>query len=156
MSDSLVSEYQPKLSKLLPLAKKAYGSRSNISPAHDASREYTKLLKDYYDNGGSLVTMAEELGVAYASLRRRVMSADTPVAPARKRSRFSTEEVEMSIQRVKAAKAKGTDDYHKQLAKEYNAGASLAKIATGLGISSSQPLYWAVQRAHEKEVRHAE
>jgi len=150
MSETLVTEYSDKLQKLLPLAQTAYGSRSNTSPAHVASREYTRLLKEYYEKGGSLVQMAEELEVAYAGLRRRVLNADTPVVPTKSRSRMSAEETEQAIERIRQAKKKGTEEYHEQLALEYDNGVSLAKVASGLSLSSSQPLYWGVSRARTR------
>lgn len=150
MSDALVREYSQKLERLLPLAKKAYGARTHSSPAHDASRQYTNLLKEYYSKGGSLVTMANELGVAYAGLRRRVVTADLPTLPPRKRSRMTLEQTDAAIERIKKAKAKSTEAYHDQLAKEYDKGISLAKVASGLGLSSSQPLYYGVQRSRSR------
>ena len=88
MSEAMLQDYAPKLEKLLPLAQKAYGLRTTDSPAHVASREYTNLLKEYYDNGGSLVAMAKELDVAYAGLRRRVFMIDAPMRDARTHSRI--------------------------------------------------------------------
>jgi transposase-like protein len=150
MSNTLIEEYSNRLEKLMPLAKKAYGSRSNTSPAHDASRQYTNLLKEYYGKGGSLVAMASELGVAYAGLRRRVVTSEMPSLPPRKRSRLTPEETEQAILRIKDAKSKSTEDYHTQLAAEYDNGISLAKVASGLGLSSSQPLYYGVQRSRSR------
>lgn len=147
---TLVEEYSNKLEKLMPLAKKAYGSRSNTSPAHDASRQYTNLLKEYYDKGGSLVAMASELGVAYAGLRRRVLTSEVPSLPPRKRSRLTPEETEQAVARIKDARNKSTEDYHLQLAAEYDNGISLAKVASALGLSSSQPLYYGVQRSRSR------
>lgn len=144
MTDALLEKYKAKLEPLVPLAKTAYGSRSNDTPAHRASRKYTQLLVEYYEQGGSLVAMANELGVVYAGLRRRVTTADLPVRDARSRSRFEPEQLDAAVERIKAAKAKGTDEYHTQLAKEYDKGVSLAKVATALGLSSSNPLYYAV------------
>jgi transposase-like protein len=147
MTTDLVSEYAPRLEELLPLAKRAYGSRTNNTPEHAASREYTRLLVEYTENGGSLVAMAKELGVTYAGLRRRVTTDALPSLPARTRSRLTEEETELAIKRINDAKLRGPEAYHDQLAKEYANGASLAKIAKGLGLSSSQPLYFGVQRS---------
>ena len=63
MSDTLVQKYTEQLTKLLPLARKAYGARTTESPAHEASRKYTELLIEYSNEGGSLVRLAKELGV---------------------------------------------------------------------------------------------
>ena len=150
-SNDLLERYVKKIQPILPLAKKAYGSRALVSPEHKASREYTRLLTEYYEKGGSLVAMAQALNVAYPGVRRRVITASLPPQPVKARSRKSEAEVDAAIKRVKKAKEKGADDYHAQLAKEYDAGVSLAKIAEGLGISSSQPLYYAVSRARLKE-----
>jgi len=143
----LVSEYAPRLEKLLPLAKRAYGSKTYNTPEHDASREYTRLLVEYTENGGSLVAMAKEIGVTYAGLRRRVTTDSLPSLPTRSRSRLTPEETDLAIARITEAKMQGPEVYHDQLAVEYANGASLAKVAKGLGLSSSQPLYFGVQRA---------
>lgn len=148
--DKLLSDYKKKIEPILPLAKKAFGSRSHTTPAHLASRKYTQLLVEYYEKGGSLVAMARELNVAYAGIRRRVLTADDVVVPSRKRSSLSEKATDAAIERVKKAKAKNTDAYHTQIASEYEKGLSLAKLAAGLGISSSQPLYWAIKRAKVK------
>jgi hypothetical protein len=55
----MTEEYADLMAPLLPLAKKAYGSRNTNSPQHEASREYTRLLVDYYSKGGSLLKLAE-------------------------------------------------------------------------------------------------
>lgn len=152
MSEALLQNYAPKLEKLLPLAHKAYGLRSTESPAHVASREYTALLKEYYDNGGSLVAMAKELDVAYAGLRRRVFMVDAPTRPTRSHSRIEPADFEKAVARVKEAKEFGPERYHQQLLAEYEAGVSLGKLAQALGLSSSNPLYYGVQRARQRKV----
>lgn len=145
------SEYAAQLQKLLPLAKRAYGSRTTVSPAHEASREYTRLVTEYYENGGSLVSLASDIGVSYAGLRRRVMTASLPALPPRARTRMPQELVDEAVERVRAAKEQGPEEYHDALAEEYANGVSLAKLAKGLGISSSQPLYFGVQRAQLRQ-----
>lgn len=155
MNDELFTEYREKLEKLLPLAKKAYGARTHDTAEHRASREYTRILKEYYEKGGSLVKMAQELEVAYAGLRRRVVTFDLPSTPTRSRSRLSPEQTEEALSRVVEAKNTSTEAYHAQLAREYDHGVSLAKLAKGLGLSSSQPLYYGVQRARIREAQNA-
>ncbi len=118
-----------------------------MTPEHKASREYTQLLVEYYKKGGSLVALAEELGVTYAGLRRRVITADIPAEPSRKKSSMTEVQTQKGIDRIKKAKEKSPDAYHTALAAEYDKGISLAKVASALGISSSQPLYWGVHRA---------
>jgi hypothetical protein len=147
MKEQLLSDYAEQIRPLLPLAKRAYGARTHVTPAHVASQEYTSLLISYHEQGGSLLAMAKELGVAYAGLRRRIVTADAPVPAYRGHSKTSPEELADSIERVKKAKASGTDAYHQQLLVEYEAGVSLGKLAKGLGLSGSNPLYYGVHRA---------
>lgn len=151
MSDALLTEYSAKISPLLESAKRAYGSRAHSSPEHAASREYTRLLVEYYAKGGSLVAMADELGVVYAGLRRRVRTADLPVRQARSRSRMEQPELDAAIERIKAAKLQSIEEYHQQVAEEYDNGISLAKVAEALGISGSGPLYYAVNSARLRD-----
>lgn len=151
MSDELLDKYKAKIEPLLPLAQKAYGSRNNSSPEHTASRKYTALLTEYYAKGGSLVAMADALGVVYSGLRRRVKTADLPVIAARKRSRLTDTEIQDAVDRIKAARDESVEAYHEQIAEEYDNGASLIKIAEALGLSSSGPLYYAVNSVRLKE-----
>ena len=142
--DAAIREMQ----ELLPLARRAYGTRRANSPRHEASRRYTSLLVAYAQAGGSLVSLAETLDVTYASLRRRVTNASLPSLPPRKRSRLSPEETEQAIARIIQARnlSASPELYHAQLAEEYENGVSLAKVARALGLASSHPLYYGVQR----------
>lgn len=150
MSAELVAEYKARIEPLLPMAKKAYGSREQDTPNHRASREYTRLLTEFHDKGGSLPTLAKELDVAYAGLRRRVVMQNVSVSKMRPKVRAKSEELNDAIARVKAAKAQSVDAYHDQLAKEYEAGISLAALARSLGLSSAAPLYYGVQRSIQR------
>jgi hypothetical protein len=95
--------------------------------------------------------MADELGVVYAGLRRRVRTADLPVRQARSRSRMEQPELDAAIERIKAAKLQSIEEYHQQVAEEYDNGISLAKVAEALGISGSGPLYYAVNSARLRD-----
>jgi hypothetical protein len=151
-SKDLVKEYAPKLKELLPLARKAYGSRETKSPQHDASREYTRLLVEFYNKGGSLIDISEAVGVTYAGVRRRVTTVDIPTSASRVRSKATQQEVAEAVERVKEAKLKGVEEYHEALRHEYeDKGVSLTKIAKGLGLSSSNPLYYGVARTKMKK-----
>lgn len=150
MSTDLVSEYQAKIKPILPLAKKAYGSRTQDTPAHDASREYTRLLTEFHDKGGSLPQLAKELNVAYAGVRRRVVMQNVAVSKIKPRSRARSEELSGALARVKEAKSKSVDEYHDQLALEYESGISLATLAKAMGLSSAAPLYYGVQRSLQR------
>lgn len=150
MSTNLISEYRDMIEPILPLAKKAYGSREQTTPAHDASREYTRLLTEFHTKGGSLPQLAKELDVAYAGIRRRVVMKDVSVSTVKPRTRAKTEELSEAIIRVKTSKALSVDEYHDQLAKEYESGVSLAALARSLGLSSAAPLYYGVQRSLQR------
>jgi transposase len=148
MKDELLEEYAEKILPVLDLAKKAYGSRSTKSPQHDASRKYTEYLVEFYSKGGSLLQMASRLGVTYAGLRRRVVTAELPAQTKRTRSRASEQDIAQAVSRLKAAKEISTSAYHDQLRHEYEEnGISLAKIAKELGLSSANPLYYGVARS---------
>lgn len=146
----LTEKYAAKIKPILPLAKKAYGARTQDTPEHKASRKYTDLLNEYTGKGGSLIALSKELDVAYSGMRRRVFtSTQPPVTSARgtsARQKKTEQEVAESVARVKKARAAGTAEYHQQLAKEYSAGVSLNTIAHALGISNAYPLYYGVQR----------
>lgn len=150
MSTNLISEYRDMIEPILPLAKKAYGSREQTTPAHDASREYTRLLTEFHTKGGSLPQLAKELDVAYAGIRRRVVMKDVSVSTVKPRTRAKTEELVEAVSRVKTSKALSVDEYHDQLAKEYESGVSLAALARSLGLSSAAPLYYGVQRSLQR------
>jgi hypothetical protein len=152
MDQNLVQEYRSKIEPILPLAKKAFGARTKSSPAHEASREYTRLLIEYYNRGGSLPKLAKELKVAYAGLRRRVVMNSVAVSAikAKATTKLTADAYVEAAQRVKNAKEKGVNFYHEQLAEEYKAGVSLSRLAKELGLSSAAPLYYGVQRSLQK------
>lgn len=145
------TEYRERLEELLPLARRAFGSRTHDTPEHNASREYTRLLVEYYENGGSLVAMAQDLGVTYASLRRRVATFELEPRPSRTRSRLDQEQTDAAVERIRNAKTASAEEYHTQLLTEYENGVSLAKVAESLGLSSSAPLYFGIQQARIRE-----
>jgi hypothetical protein len=144
----LVEKYAPALLELLPLARKAYGSRNTASPQHDASREYTRLLVEYYNVGGSLIDISKAVGVTYAGVRRRVTTADILPTKRRVRSKATPEQVEEAAKRILEIKNNGSvEEYHEALRHEYeDNGISLNKIAKAIGLSSSNPLYYGVAR----------
>jgi hypothetical protein len=151
MKDALVEKYAPLLRELLPLARKAYGSRSTKSPQHDASREYTRLLVEYYEQGGSLIAISQAVGVTYAGVRRRVTTVGITSTGKRVRSRATDEQIADAVSRIRVAKDKSVEEYHEALRHEYeDNGISLTKIAKGLGLSSANPLYYGVARTKIK------
>jgi hypothetical protein len=147
-TDALVTEYAEKIKPILPLARKAYGSREQVTPAHAASREYTALLCEFVKNDGSLAKLAAEIGVTYSSVRRRVAMAELPATNAADvKKHTSPELVEAAVARVRNAKEHGVKSYHAQLATEYyENNVSLGAIAKGLGIKNAFPLYYGVNR----------
>ena len=144
MSD-LVLEYAEKIRPILPLAKKAYGSRTQNSPEHDASRKYTELLIEFQGKGGSLPQLAKALNVAYPGIRRRVVMNDVDLSSAKPKTRATHQENIEAVDRVKRSKDIGVDQYHDQLATEYKNGVSMSVLARELGLSSAAPLYYGVQ-----------
>jgi hypothetical protein len=149
MNEEMFEYYATQMEPMLPLAKKAYGSRTTISPQHEASREYTRLLVEFYSKGGSLIQMAHRLDVTYAGIRRRILTDEIPALPKGKNSKSSPHEVTEAAVRVKLAHLEeGSTAYHNQIRHEYEVNKiSLAKIAKELGLSSANPLYYALTRS---------
>jgi hypothetical protein len=150
MNEELLEQYRALIEPILPLAKKAFGSRSQNTPAHDASREYTILLIEYHSKGVSLPALAKSLNVAYPGMRRRVVMDSISLAEIKPQKKAKKSELPSAIQRVKDAREIGAGAYHNQLAEEYKNGFSLQDIAKGLGLSSAAPLYYGAQRALKK------
>jgi len=151
VSQELVQEYAKQIRPLLPLAQKAYGSRTRASAEHDASREYTDLLAEFQMRGGSLPLLAWELGVAYTGVRRRVAMRGVSATALKPSVTLKTaDEIEVASERVLQAKLIGTDAYHDQLAKEYRSGIALSVLARKIGLSSAAPLYYGVQRSIQR------
>jgi hypothetical protein len=153
MSNELVEEYAKMIVPILSQAKRAYGARNQVSPAHQASREYTRLLTEFYNKGGSLPLLAKKLEVAYAGVRRRVVMSDVSVSAYRPKVRIKNQDIKAAATRVRAARQKDGDLYHDQLAEEYQAGISLSNLAKELGLSSAAPLYYGVQRSLQRKTR---
>lgn len=150
-NNTLVEEYATQIIPLLPLAVRAYGSRDTVSPQHDASREYTRLLCEFYEKQGSLLDMAARLGVTYAGLNRRVRTASIPASSKRPRKKFSDEVYEAAVAEIVVAKNTTTHDYHLALKKAYDEGLSMAKIAKRMGLSSANPLYFGITKIRMEE-----
>lgn len=142
----LTEEYAAKLEPLLPLAKRAYGLRGQDTPEHRASAQYTDLVKEYYAKGGSLVALSHRLSVAYSGLRRRVYTSAVPPVARKLRSKATEESIAVTLSDIVDAKNASTEEYHAAIYKAYNEGVSLALIAKSLNLSSSAPLYYAMQR----------
>jgi transposase-like protein len=144
---ALTHEYAEKIRPLIPLATKAYGAKSQNTPAHVASRQYTDYLVEFTDKGGSLIDLSREVGVSYAGMRRRVFTANVPTMKTDTRRKLTAEECDEAVMRVRVAREQSTAKYHEQLAIEYyRNGVSLSIIAKGLGITNAAPLYYGVQR----------
>jgi hypothetical protein len=150
MSNELVEQYAQLIQPIIGEAKKAYGARNQNSPAHQASREYTRLLVEFRSKGGSLPLLAKRLNVAYAGVRRRVVMNEISVSNIKPSKRIKGEVVKLAADRVRSAKKQGTDQYHDQLAEEYKSGISLSNLAKELGLSSAAPLYYGVQRSLQR------
>lgn len=146
MKDEIFEQYVEAMLPLLELAKRAFGSRDIISPQHDASREYTRLLKEFYNGKGSLLKLADRLGVNYAGLNRRVKTADLKPSSGRTRHKFTEQEYAQEVAGIELAKTQGVETYHMALLGAYDKKMSLAKIAKDMGLSSANPLWYGVNK----------
>lgn len=152
MNKELLEEYSNKILPILNAAKRANGSRKKATPEHEASRQYTELLVEFREKGGSLPKLAEVLGVAYSGIRRRVVMSSVSVEQIKPKHKMSVseEDIHYAVQRVKQAKLEGLSEYHDQLAEEYKNGIPLAVLARKLGLSGAAPLYYGVQRSIQR------
>lgn len=152
MNSELVEKYKALIEPLFPLAKQAYGSRNQNTPAHKASREYTRLLVEFYSLGGSLPDLAKALNVAYPGIRRRVVMSKVSIADIKPKRKANKKDLPEAVERVRSARINGgADAYHQQLAEEYKNGFSFQDLAKGLGLSSAAPLYYGAQRSLQKD-----
>jgi len=62
-------------------------------------------------------------------------------------------EFQAAVKRIVDARELGTSAYHDQLAKEYDKGLSLGKLANALGLTGSYPLYYGVNRSYQRNGR---
>jgi hypothetical protein len=148
--NDLITEYTDLIKPILPLAKKAYGSRSQSGAEHEASRRYTELLIEFQEKGGSLPKLATSLKVAYPGLRRRIVMKNVDVASIKPKTRATHRENADAVDRVKKAKEVGINQYHDQLAEEYKLGVSMSSLARELGLSSASPLYYGIQSSMKR------
>ena len=147
-----IEAYAVRIRPLLDDAKKAYGSRDTVSPQHDASREYTKILVEYCDEDGSLPKLADTLGVSYAGMRRRVNNATLPPVPKVKRVQYSDAEYVTIIEEIRDCQVVGTDCYHDKLLSVKEAGYSFSRIARDMQLSSTYTLYYGSDRARARRM----
>lgn len=154
-NDLLIDEYAEKILPLLPLAQKAYGRRDQNTPAHDASRAYTRFLCEFHQRGGSLQGLSKRLDVSYSGMRRRIHTANIP--PLRSPRASAKDRIDVSVvtraaERVRQAKNEGTETYHEQLYREFNDGIPMNMLARELGISNAAPLYYGVQCHYKRSL----
>lgn len=147
----LLTTYFSDIAACKYLATQAFGSRATDSAEHDASREYTRLLSEYADKGGSLLKMAEALGVTYPSLRRRVMTSVIEPLPRSKRSTATAVQYEKAVKDIQAAKLRGVEAYHDTIHDLYKSGISINRLATELGLKSAYPLYYGLNKSRMRE-----
>jgi len=146
-NDELVDKYAALIGPLLPLAKRAYGARDTVSPEHYASRKYTRLLAEFSKQGGSLGDLSKRLGVAYSGMRRRVQMAELPkTSSTPNRHRYSDKEYGQMVHTILEAKKLGTECYHETIKEAYDRGFSIARVAREMGLSSANPLYYAINK----------
>lgn len=152
MTQELVEEYAQLIEPILPLAQKAYGTRTQNTPQHEASREVTRLLSEfYYEHRGSLPKLASRLQANYSGFRRRVVMKDVSVSDIHVKTKHDRQLVADAAERVRKAKTEGGDRYHEQLLAERRRGVSLTTLADELGLSSAAPLYYGVQIGLQQE-----
>lgn len=145
---TLVAEYAAKIIPLLPLAKRAFGSRDLDTPQHEASREYTRLLVEFYEKKGSLLDLQKATGATYAGMRRRITTAELPVSERSTKPKPSEAEHITAVKTIISAKhGVSVEAYHETLRRYHEANYSMSIISKYMGLSSANPLYYGINRA---------
>ncbi len=138
---ALVEEYAAQIRPLIPLAKRAYGSAKQGSPPRVASDRYNQLLLEYVVAGGNIKHLSDELGVAYATLSRRLRVARSKVQLGAEP--FSTKQwgsrdpdvVAACAAQLAAARNESTEAYRDVVIRVHKRGVSLYAVAKALGVS---------------------
>lgn len=139
----LLDKYYSKIAPLKAQAEKAYGSRATSSANHVVSRAYTNALKEYAENKGSLILLAQALDVTYAALRRRVMTASLPALPERGRSKATAKQYAFATNTLRGLReSKDSTKYHEAIYEFYSQGLSVTRMSRELGLKSAYPLYY--------------
>lgn len=144
----LLDEHFPAIQALKSQAEKAFGSRATDSHNHEASRKYTDLIKNYAEQGGSLLILADALEVTYPALRRRVMTADVTPLTRHSRSKATADQYAYAVQTLTPLRdSHNTEAYHDALLEQYDNGLSINHLAKELGLKSAYPLYYGINKA---------
>lgn len=152
-SEQLVGKYLPELRLLKDQATKACGSRYTVSPTHNASRRYTELVAEYVDSGGSLLRLADALGVSYSSLHRRATTKVIKPVPRKPASVRTDTEHKDRAQHLKLMSIMGTqEEYYKEIKSAYDDGYSMNKLAHHMDQSSAYPLYYALKTIEKSDM----
>lgn len=144
----LLDEYFTHIAPLKAKAEKAFGSRATDSDNHEVSKQYTDLLVEYTDKGGSLLLLAEALEVTYPALRRRVATANVAPLTRHTRSKANTKQYNEAVEIIQPLRnSKNTVAYHDAIKVAYDKGLSINKLASYLGLKSAYPLYYGLNKA---------
>lgn len=149
---AILEYYRLQILPLLPLAKKAFGTRTRVTPAHRASAEYTRLLCEFRSLDGSLLDLSDVLEVNYSGMLKRVLMHDTFIDENKPDLFAPNADLPNAASRIKEARSSGgTEMYHAQILEEYRAGFSIQNLAKALGVTSASILYYGAQRAMQRE-----
>lgn len=140
-STSLTEDYAARIKPLIPEARRAYGSAPAGSEPRRASDTYNTLLLEYQNRGGNIAKLAEALGVADVTLRRRLRVArsgqklGTVGLSTRGRAIRDEPRVTQAAARIAEARDTSPEAYRDAVREAYDANISLYAVAKTMGIS---------------------
>lgn len=140
-SSALVEEYAAQIRPLIPLASRAYGSAKQGSPQRTASDKYNELLIEYVAAGGNIKHLSDELGVAYATLSRRLRVARSKVTLGSEPFTTKTwgsrdpDVVAACALQLADARHEGTEAYRNAVISVHKRNVSLYAVAKAMGVS---------------------
>lgn len=150
VNTTLVEEYADQIRPLLPLARRAYGTQSQGTPAREASDKVNDLILEYADKrGGNVTHLARELRVgdnesaklSLAGVRRRLRVArggnqlGQASTTGHLRGSRDPARVKAAASAIETARDQGTASYRIAVEDVKTSGVSLAAVAKELDLS---------------------
>jgi hypothetical protein len=142
VNNALVDEYAVALKEVLPLARRAVGTRRPDSPERKASDKVNELLLEYADEKhGNVTHLAHALegDISLAGLRRRLRAARGrslgSFSTSTKRGSKDPAQVHAAANKIRTAREHSPDAYRDAVREVYASGVNLTSVADQLDVS---------------------
>lgn len=142
VNTELVEEYAAELREVLPLARRAVGTRRPDSPERQASDRVNELILEYADKErGNITHLANALKgeISLPGLRRRLRAARSrslgSFATSNKRGTKDPAKVSAAAKKIADARRLGPNEYRDAVREVYADGVNLTAVAEEIGLS---------------------